>query len=88
MPNDDYYKRRYANPNTAIQARMILELAQEEGCSVWDMYEIMGGYNSSSQWLQAGLMAYDRIHFTHAGYKHLADLFFTAFADAYGEFMN
>ncbi len=88
VPNDDYYKRRYPNPNTAIQERVLLELAVEENCAVWDMYKIMGGYNSSSLWLQYGLMQYDRIHFTGAGYKHLADLFFTAFVDAYGNFMN
>jgi lysophospholipase L1-like esterase len=88
VPNDDFYKRKYPNPNTEIQARMIIELAEEEDCSVWNMYEIMGGFNSSTLWLQSGLMAYDRIHFTNPGYRHLADLFFTAFADAYGEFMN
>lgn len=88
VPNDDYYKRRYANPNTVIQARMIREVAQQEGCSVWNMYEIMGGYNSSSVWLDYNLMAYDKIHFSNAGYVYLADLFFTAFIDAYGDFMN
>lgn len=88
VPNDDYYRKKYPNPNTEIQARMILELAEEEGCAVWNMYEIMGGFNSSSQWLQAGLMAYDRIHFSNPGYQHLADMFFTAMVDAYGEFMN
>ncbi len=88
VPNDDYYRRKYPNPNTEIQARVIIELAKEEGCAVWNMYEIMGGYNSSNLWFQNGLMAYDLIHFTNAGYKHLADLFFTAFIDAYSEFMN
>lgn len=87
VPNDVYYKRRYANPNTAIQARMIKQVAKEENCSVWNMYEIMGGYNSSAYWLDYNLMAYDKIHFSNAGYVYLADLFFTAFVDAYGEFM-
>ncbi len=87
VPNDDYYKKRYPNPNTEIQAGILIELAAEEGCAIWNMYEIMGGFNSSSLWLQAGLMAYDRIHFSASGYKHLADLFFTAMVDAYGKFM-
>jgi len=88
VPNDDYYKRKYPNPNTAIQARMIREVAKEEGCAVWNMFEIMGGYNSSVLWLQYGLMAYDKIHFSTIGYKYLADLFFTAFVNAYGDFSN
>ncbi len=88
VPNDDYYKRRYPNPNTAKEERVIMQLAKEEGCSVWDMYEIMGGLNSSVLWLKNGLMQNDKIHFTHKGYVYLADLFFTAFVDSYGDFMN
>ena len=88
VPNDDYFKRHYPNPNTPIQERVLLELAREENCAIWDMFKIMGGFNASSLWYQYGLMQYDRIHFTNAGYKHLADLFFTAFVDAYGNFMN
>jgi len=64
VPNDVYYKQRYPNPNTAIQARMIKDVAKEEDCSVWNMYEIMGGYNSSELWLEYNLMAYDKIHFS------------------------
>ena len=87
VPNDDYYKRSYPNPSTAKQEKVIMELAKEEGCSVWDMYEIMGGYNSSALWLKYGLMKYDKIHFTRTGYQHLADLFFKSFIDSYGDFI-
>ncbi len=83
VPNDDYYRNRYANPNTAKEEKIIMQIAKQENCAVWDMYKIMGGYNSSSLWLRYGLMRNDRIHFTQKGYKHLADLFFTAFIDAY-----
>ncbi len=88
VPNDVYYRRRYPNPNTEIQAKMIKQVAAQENCAVWNMYEIMGGYNSSSIWYKFGLMAYDKIHFSSTGYKYLADLFFTAFVDSYGIFMN
>lgn len=88
VPNDVYYKNRYPNPNTRIQQSIIFDLAKQEGCSVWDMYEVMGGFNSSVLWLKSGLMASDKIHFSVAGYKHLADLLFTAFIDSYGDFMN
>ncbi|MEZ4793580.1 MAG: GDSL-type esterase/lipase family protein [Gelidibacter sp.] len=36
VPNDDYYKRRYQNPNTAIQQKIIIELAQKYQMAVWD----------------------------------------------------
>lgn len=87
VPNDDYYRRRYPNPNTAKEMKIMLKIAKEENCSIWNMYEIMGGYNSSVLWLKYGLMQYDKIHFTKPGYEHLADLFFTAFVDSYGKFM-
>lgn len=87
VPNDDYYRRKYPNPNTAKEEQIIMELAKQEGCAVWDMYEIMGGMNSSVLWLKYGLMQYDKIHFSHIGYVHLADLFFTAFIDSYGDFI-
>ncbi len=88
VPNDDYYRRRYPNPNTEKEMKIILKLAKEENCAVWNMYEIMGGYNSSVLWQKYGLMQYDKIHFTKPGYEHLADLFFVAFINAYGEYAN
>ncbi len=83
VPNDCYLFRRKPNPNTAEQVRVIMELSKEEGCGVWNMYEIMGGFNSSILWYKAGLMASDKIHFTNAGYILLGNMFFNAFLRSY-----
>jgi len=83
VPNDCYLYRRKPNPNTAEQVKVINEVAKEEGCGVWDMYEIMGGFNSSILWYNAGLMAGDKIHFTNTGYIFLGNMFFNAFIKSY-----
>lgn len=83
VPNDDYYKRKYKNPNTAVQEKIILELAKKYNLAVWDFYEIMGGYGSSNLWFKNQLMRRDRIHFTSLGYSIKADLFMEAFIKAW-----
>jgi lysophospholipase L1-like esterase len=79
VPNDCYLLKRYANPNTARIRQIIFSLAQTNGCGVWDFYTIMGGFNSSMEWYNKGLMSKDHIHFNKTGYLLKGDLFFTAF---------
>ena len=56
----------------------MLELAEEYGAAVWDLYGVMGGAHSVEAWRKAGLAKADRLHFTDAGYTLLADLFVEA----------
>lgn len=79
VPNDSYLFRRYVNQNTAVMRNVILELAREYNCPVWDFYTIMGGLNSSATWYSLNLMRDDRVHFTREGYDITGDLFFSAF---------
>lgn len=88
VPNDDYYKRKYKNPNTAIQEEIITDLAQKYQMAVWDFYEIMGGLGSSNDWYKNKLMPRDRIHFTYLGYSIKADLFMNAFIKAWASSTN
>ena len=79
VPNDDYYKKRYPNKNTELQETVIFELAKKYDAAVWNLYEIMGGFNSSQVWYINKLMKRDRIHFTHKGYILKGNLFFNSF---------
>ncbi len=79
VPNDCYYYKRYANPNTAILRKEIISLAKEKNYAVWDFYSIMGGFDSSRKWYNYGLMRYDRIHFNKKGYLLKGELFVSAF---------
>ncbi|NQY06045.1 MAG: hypothetical protein HRT68_07630 [Flavobacteriaceae bacterium] len=83
VPNDSYYKRRYANPNTKLAAEVIYELAQKYNMAVWDFYEIMGGLGSSQKWYRNKLMPRDRIHFKSTGYSIKADLLLQALTQSW-----
>ncbi|WP_066220540.1 GDSL-type esterase/lipase family protein [Formosa haliotis] len=85
VPNDDYYKKSFPNPNTAVQQKIIMELTKKYNMAVWDLYSIMGGLGSSNKWYKAKLMPRDRIHFTKLGYSIKADLFLKALVDAWAE---
>ena len=83
VPNDSYYRRRYANPHTVKAARAIVRLAEKYDMATWNFYEIMGGFGSSQDWHMSKLMPRDRIHFTGKGYDIKGDLFLTAFYEAW-----
>ncbi len=83
VANDSYLFRRYPNKNTELAAKVIYEVAHEKNCGVYDFYEVMGGFNSSSVWYKENLMVKDRIHFNRKGYLLKGDLFFNAFIKAY-----
>lgn len=79
VPNDSYYRRKYANKNTHKEQEIIHELAIKYQMAVWDFYDIMGGLGSSLKWYKKNLMPKDRVHFTAKGYSVKADLFLNAF---------
>jgi lysophospholipase L1-like esterase len=88
VPNDDYLYKRYPNKFTAEQEKVIYELAKKWNLGVWDLYKIMGGYNSSQTWYEYNLMKYDRIHFTKNGYILKGDLFFNAILRMYDNYIE
>jgi hypothetical protein len=83
VANDSYLFRRYPNRNTELAANVIYEVAHEKNCGVYNFYQVMGGFNSSSIWYKENLMVKDRIHFNREGYLLKGDLFFNAFIKAY-----
>lgn len=87
-PPDSYRKKRYPNPNLALAKQVIIKIAENGNCAVWDLYEIMGGYTSMKLWLKAGLAAGDKIHFSRAGYALQGDLLFNAFLNAYDNIID
>lgn len=83
VPNDSYYRKRYANPFTKDAADVIIKLAKKYDMAVWNFYEIMGGKGSSQRWYRNKLMPSDRIHFSGKGYDLKADLFTKALFDSW-----
>lgn len=77
--NDSYRKtgrRSYCVNKNGLQVRDVCyRLAELTGGAVWDQFEVMGGLKSMAQWQAAKLAQRDKVHFTHAGYQLIGDLF-------------
>ena len=86
--NDSYYKRRYANPNALKVSKVMVKLCKKHGAAYWDLFEIMGGFNSIKTWENYKLAKSDKIHFTRAGYTLQADLLSEALMMAYGRYLK
>lgn len=88
ITNNDTYRRvsrrvKRPNPNAVAVQRAMTELAAEYGGAVWDVFDMMGGLDSSPSWRSAGLMANDLIHFTRTGYELLGDMLYNAIIEYY-----
>ena len=86
--NDSYrYVRRGMayNENGRTVQKAMMELAQETGGAVWDIFAIMGGPRSVMEWRDAGLIKKDRLHFTIEGYIMMGDLLYNAIATDFNE---
>jgi len=76
--NDFYYYRGGSNMHYNEVYSGMLKIAENYGCSVWNMFRVMGGLKSINLWKKDKLANNDRIHFTRDGYSLIAGLFFDA----------
>lgn len=82
ITNNDSY--RYVrggmeyNQNAEAVRTAMMELAEEYGAGVWDLYAVMGGAESVLSWVEAKLVSKDKLHFTKDGYNLIGDLLFEA----------
>jgi lysophospholipase L1-like esterase len=90
MSNTDSYKterrRQYKNLTGNDVQSAVYQLAKKHNAVVWDLYQVMGGLGSISEWKSNGLAQRDLVHLTRQGYELAGDLFFTAFLEAYTRF--
>ena len=76
------FRNKY-NPNTPKVEQAFIELAKEYNGVVWNLFRVMGGPESSNDWVENQLMQPDYIHFKHEGYKLLGNLLYNAFFTDY-----
>ena len=86
ITNNDSYRhpsrRTYTvNTNGLLAREVFYRLARENKAALWDQFHIMGGLKSMEKWKNARLAQTDRVHFTHAGYELVGDLFSQAFLE-------
>jgi lysophospholipase L1-like esterase len=84
-PGETFRNGRPNGARTATATRIIRQLADEAGVSVWDFFAVMGGTGSIRDWNNVGLAQRDYVHYTLRGYQLQADLLTQALRTALRE---
>ena len=88
VPNDYFLLRRHPNPAVQLEQNAIEKLVNRYNCSMYSIYDVMGGLGSCLDWLKFGLMATDKVHFSIPGYTFTGNLFFNAFLQTYDNYLE
>ena len=64
------------------------ELATEEGCAYFDLFQAMGGDGSITQWRKNGWVSGDYIHMNKGGSKALGDIFYKALMKGFSDWLK
>lgn len=81
-------RRHVYNGNGSVVEQAMTELAQEFNGAVFNQFQVMGGLGSSSEWVSAGLMNRDHVHFLSPGYRLMGDLIYNAFVQDYNNYLR
>lgn len=83
-------RRTYAvNPRTVTAVNTIHDFARRHKLVVWDMYNIVGGsLRACKNWIDAGLMRPDHVHYLPEGYTLQGELLYEAIIKAYNEYVS
>lgn len=76
-------RRRIVNANGPLAREAFASMAEKWQGGFWDLFSVMGGLGSMSQWQKAGLAQRDCVHFSRQGYKLVGALFYDAFLNFY-----
>lgn len=68
-PPDAYRQGKEVNPAVNRCREVLVNYAQQNDLSCWDLYQVMGGTGAVNDWYKAGLAGRDRLHFTKSGYE-------------------
>lgn len=77
-PSECWWHRRKINPRMPQAIETIKQVAKATNCAVFDLYNVLGGYNSAKKMLNNQLMQKDLIHLTIEGYTLVGDLIYNA----------
>jgi lysophospholipase L1-like esterase len=74
------------NKSNLKAVKVIMELAEETDCAVWDLFTVMGGLGSVNSWLAQNMTAADRVHLSGKGYRLQGDLLYDALIQNYADY--
>ena len=69
-------KRYVSNSNIGVTARIIRDVARDNGVACWDLYTAAGGSGAMVSWYADGLANRDHIHLTVEGYMRQGDMLY------------
>lgn len=73
------------NTNIEPIRNAIKKYGKEHHVAVYDWYQVAGGDNASTKWINDGLFSHDRVHHSHKGYKLQGFLLYQALRKAFTE---
>lgn len=82
-PQPSQFGRKHKNFLVEQYTKSIIDQAEIKNYAVWDMYNDLGGAKEVNANFKNGIIAADKVHYTHKGYKKQADDFFEAFMKSY-----
>ncbi|MGQ9846250.1 MAG: GDSL-type esterase/lipase family protein [Bacteroidales bacterium] len=82
-PMEHYRKKNILNTNVVLIRDIMMQIAKNEHCAIWDLYNVAGGKGSMLKWYQHHLTARDKLHLNIQGYHLVGNLFFEAFMNTY-----
>ncbi len=77
-PTECWWHRRKINPRMPQAIETIKQVAKATNCAVFDLYNVLGGYNSAKKMLNNQLIQRDLIHLTIEGYTLAGNLIYNA----------
>lgn len=84
----DLYKRRRNIIGCKYFSELTREVAFNEGCALFDYYQVSGGRYSMLHWQYKNLARRDGIHLSLPGYLFKAELFTNALLNSYHAFLT
>lgn len=91
-PPDRYYRilgrgwTEYPRMQLVVDAER--DVAKSMGCAFWDLRGRMGGGGVMPQYVQAGLVQADHVHFTREGYQLLGRVLYQELMSQYAAFVS
>lgn len=78
------------NPDVPILIEAQRRIAERSNIAFWNLWEVMGGYNSMASWVDAipPHALKDYAHFTPEGGERISELLFNAIMDAYNNYLK
>jgi lysophospholipase L1-like esterase len=85
---DSFRRKNKRNPGVLAVREKLIEYADREKITYFDLFEAGGGKEFAEQWRDKELLRPDGVHFTRAGYELQGNMFYLALIKAYNLYVS